>query len=267
MIKNISIGKYIEGNSKMHQLDARTKIILWLVFTLLAFLTHSFISLSLILISCVFMMKLSDISALKFLKSNSLIIILSLFTTLLNLVFEAEAKLITSGKFYITSKTMKVSFIIFIKFISLILTTSAVMFTTSANEISYVVEKTFMPLSCIGINSRDIALTITITLRFIPTVLEEAKKIVNAQLSRGARFKNKNIFKTFKACLSVFIPLLVSSFSRAECLATALEARCYSGEAHTSFKEFKFKKKDFIALLLALLLILGVIGCNLWIKI
>lgn len=268
MIKNISISKYVPGDSLIHNLDTRTKLFISLAITILAFLVNNPIALGLMFIFCVCTILISKISVSKLIKSNMIILSISVFTTFLNLFFEAQSKLVTSGHFSVTPKSIRNSIVLFLRLISLIFMSSLLMFTTSSNQISNSIEKILKPLNRIGLNSRDIALTITITLRFLPIIFEEAKKILDAQKSRGANFKNKNIFKNIKSILSILIPLIVSSVNRADDLAMALESRCYdSNRKHTNFKINKFKHSDIIAMICTLILIIGVMLCNAMIKI
>lgn len=268
MIQNISVGKYLPGDSIIHKLDPRTKLLIFFLMTIVIFWVRSLSALILISMGCGILMKLTNISAVRFVKNNKTLIFVSLTTAFINLMFEAQARLITSGKFYVSQKGIKLSCIMIIKLITLMITTSSIMFTTSPTQIAYSVEKILAPFEFLGINSRDIALTITITLKFIPTVFEETTKIINAQRARGANFKTRNILKFFKNLLSVLVPLLVSSLRRADSLALAIESRCYdSSKPHSTFKSYKFKPVDFAAILITFILILGVIGCNLWIKI
>lgn len=268
MIKNISIGKYVPGDSLIHNLDTKTKLLISLVVTILTFSVSNPIALSLILISCIFAIFMSKISVSKIIKSNIIILSISVFTTFLNLFFEAQSKFVTSGHFSVTPKSIRNSTVLFLRLISLIFMSSLLMFTTSGNQISNSIEKILKPLNRIGLNSRDIALTITITLRFLPIIFEEAKKILDAQKSRGANFKNKNIFNNIKSILSILIPLIVSSINRADDLAMALESRCYdSNREHTNFKINKIKRSDIVAMICTLILTIGVMLCSAMIKI
>ena len=268
MFKNISIGKYIPGNSIVHSLNAKTKLLISFLFTILLFWTKNFIALLLIFAMFLSVIKISGISILKFIKNNIIVIIFAFFTTFINLIFEAESKFLTSGIFYVSLKSIKSSCTIFLRLLSLIASTSTVMFTTSASEISNSVEYMLNPLSFFGLNPRDIALTITITLRFIPTMIEEINKIIDAQKCRGVSFRNKNIFKNLKSIIAIFVPLFVSSINRAEDLAIALESRGYdSSKSHTKFKSDKLKNIDVYAILYAGIFIIGVILCTKFIKI
>ena len=214
------------------------------------------------------MIKISKIPFVRFIRSNTIILLTSVSTTLINLFFEAESKLLTTGVFYVTPKNIRNSSCVFLRLFSLIFVSSVMMFTTSPNCIASSIEKILKPLDKIGICSRDIALTVTITLRFIPTLFDEFERITNAQKARGASFKNKNLFKNLKAFSSVLGPLFISSFKRADELAEALESRGYDGNySHTSFNLFKFGINDIIALIFTGLLIIGVILCHMFIKI
>lgn len=268
MFKNISIGKYIPGNSIIHKLNPKTKMLMSFIVTLLIFSTKNIVALILIFLSCIISINMSGISISKFIKNNLFVIGFAFFTTFINLIFEAESKLLTTGFIYVSLKSIRNSTTVFLRLISLILSTSIVMTTTSANEISNSIESILYPLSFIKFNPRDIALTITITLRFIPTMFEEINKIIDAQRCRGASFKNKSLRKNLKSILSIFVPLFVSSINRAEELAIALESRGYnSSEKHTKFKSVKFKKRDMYAFLYLIILIIGVLLCMMFIKI
>lgn len=247
----------------LHRLDTRSKILISVVVTTLSFYIKNIFLLAFVFLVCLFGIKLSGVKVSKFLKSNLPLLAFSLLTTLMGIMFEIHSNLITKGQFFVSPKTLENGAIVFFRLMSLVFTASALMFTTSPNEISFAAERILKPLNLIGLNSRDISLTITITLRFVPTVFEQAEKIINAQKSRGASFKNKNILKTIKNIFSVLIPLLVSSVNRADDLATALESRCYdSKKPHTKFKSSKFKKEDYAVFLILGLFVLGVILCK-----
>lgn len=263
MTKKISLGKYIPGDSLIHKLDSRTKIIISSLLSFAVFCTQKISSLLLILIFGILMMKISKIPFKRFIKSNAIMLLISIFTTLINLFFEAQSKFLTTGIFYVTSKNIKNSSCACLRLVSLIFINSVMMFTTSSNSISSSIEKILKPLDKIGVCSRDIALTLTITLRFIPTLFEELEKINSAQKARGASFKNKNLFKNIKTFSAVLGPVFIFSMKRSEELAEALESRGYDGSSsHTSFHSFKFEINDIIALLLTLLMIIGVIICQ-----
>lgn len=268
MIKNISLGKYIPGDSLIHKLDSRTKLIISGLLSFGVFCTQNFAALLLILSFSVLIMKLSRIPFLSFIKSNAVILLISLFTTLINLFFEAEAKLLTIGMFYVSTKSIRNSFIVCLRLISLIFISSVMMFTTSANSIASSIEKILKPLDKLGLRSRDIALTITITLRFIPTMFEELQRIINAQKARGASFKNKSLTKSLKAFSAVLGPLFVSSLKIADELAEALESRGYDGsQRHTNFNLFRFGINDVISLFLTFLILIGAMLCQMFITI
>lgn len=258
MLKNITIGKYIPGNTVLHRLNARTKIIISFVFTILIFFSKSIFVLNFILLLGLFLMKLIGASILRFFKSNIFILSFPLVAAVLNTILAGR----------ISEKILLSTAISLIKILSLIFTSSWIMFTTSPNELSYSMEKILKPLDYIGLNSRDISLTITITLRFFPTIFEEASRIISTQKRRGATFRNKSFSKNLKSVFSILIPLFVSSIKKADDLAVALESRCYeSGKKRTYFKNSKFKKEDYIAFFILGILTLGVIICTQALKI
>ena len=263
MIKNIALGKYLPGNSLIHKLDPRIKLITSALFLTFVFMAQRYSSLIILLIFVMLSAFMSYVPLKTYIKMNKSIIIISFFTALVNLFFEAETHFLKFGNFLITPQNLRISIIVFIRLILLILMSSLVMFTTSPGGISCAIESLLNPLKYIGVNVQEIAITITISLRFIPTLFEETDKIITAQRSRGANFKSKNLIKKIKVFSAVVIPIFISSFKKANDLATAMESRCYdSSRNRTKFKKLKIKSYDIAAVIFIILIFSGVILCN-----
>ncbi len=255
--------KYFPRNSVVHKLDSRLKIISSALFFAFAFSSNNIFSLILIATFVIIMAIFSCVPIIKYIKSFKSVIIISLVTALVNLFFEMETNWVGLGKISIPISGIKNSILVFFRLLVLVLISSVIMFTTSPQEISSAFESLLFPLQYIGVNTQEIAMTITLSLRFIPVLFEETGKIINAQKVRGANFGSKNIIKKIKAFSNVLIPLFVFSFRRAANIALAMESRCYDPlQKRTSFKHMKFSQCDIIASIILLIIFIGVIICN-----
>lgn len=263
LIKNVSPGKYFPGNSFVHKLDPRVKIVFSATLFFVIFYSSTYISALLLILYSLFLAYKSEIPIIKYLKSTKGILIISAFTASINLFFELETSFLSSGYFAVKAITIKNSLLIFFRLFVIAVSSTIVMFTTSYQDFSFALEKILSPLKFIKINPQEISLTITIALKFIPVLFEETNKIVLAQKARGANFKNKNIFKQIKSYSAIFIPVLISSFKKSEDLAIAMECRCYnSSKQRTKLNNLNMKNKDIIFLVLTLIFFAGVIVCN-----
>ncbi len=264
----MALGKYLPGDSAIHKLDPRIKLLTSALFFSLMFWVRSYAALTIILIFIISSAALSSVPLKNYIKQSKSIILVSLFTTLINLFFEAETHFLKSGSFSITPINLKNSIIVFIRLLSLILMSSLTIFTTSPGDISCALESLLSPLKYIGVNVQEIATTVTISLRFIPTLFEEANKIATAQRARGADFKSKNIIKKIKAFSAVVIPLFISSFKKASDLAMAMESRCYdNSRKRTKFRELQIHSIDIMAIVIITLVFSGVVLCSVMIEI
>lgn len=263
MIKDITIGRFITGNSYIHRLDPRIKTISIMVFMVLAFVAFNFFALGLIALTTILLMKLSSIKVKMYFKSLKMVLLIILFTALLNLFYASGEPLIKFGFLTITMQGIENSIFIAVRIIILIFISCVFTFTTSPNDITFAIETILSPLKIIKIPVGDIAMMITIALRFIPTILEETEKIMNAQKSRGANIEDGNIIQKAKAFIPILVPLFISSFRRAYDLALAMDCRCFqSGKERTRMKTNKIKKLDIIFCFAVMFNIIGVILCN-----
>ena len=262
MIRDITLGQYYPGKSPIHRLDARTKIIATLLFIVELFVVNNFWG---FLIAAVAMFTVIGISRVpvKFIfRGLTAIFLIIIFTFVINL-FMVDGRVLWHWKFLtITYEGVRRAFFMAVRLILLIIGSSILTLCTKPIELTDGLEKLLKPLSKIGVPSHEIALMMTIALRFIPTLMEETDKIIKAQQARGADFESGNIVQRAKALIPILIPLFISSFRIAQELALAMEARCYhGGDGRTRMNEIHFKKGDlFAAILLAAFLALIIVS-------
>ena len=253
MISDITLGQFFPGKSAIHKLDPRTKIILATLFIVAVFLANNPISFAFLLIVTVALILISKISVKVILKSIKPIVFIILFTAIINIfVTKGEgAPLLSWWVIEIYTEGIARAVMMAMRVILLIVGTSILLtYTTSPISLTDGIESLLKPLKLIKVPVHVFAMMMTIALRFIPTLVEETEKIMNAQKSRGADFTQGNIIKRAKALIPILIPLFVSSFKRAEELATAMECRCYRGDVNrTKLVKLSFKIKDFVTLL------------------
>lgn len=246
MLKNITIGQYFPGSSPLHKADPRTKIIISFIFvvalilinTLPGFAMYTLFTLSAIIISNV---------PLKYtLKGLKPILFVIIFAAILNIFFNSNGKkLFKYGFIYITDQGLHSALIMIFRITLLVVGVSLLTLTTTPIMLTDGIEKLMKPLNRIGLPVHEIAMMMTIALRFIPTLLEETEKIMKAQAARGADFDTGNIIQRAKSFIPVLVPLFVSAFRRADELAIAMESRCYRGSVgRTRMKELKYGSID-----------------------
>lgn len=267
MMNEITIGQFFPGESFIHKLDARAKIVLTLIFIVALFLCKNFFSLALLFVIAIVAILISRISFRVILKGLKAIVVLVVFTGVLQIIYNDEGTLLWKPfeniDFAITTGGIFSSLFIIFRIVSLILFSSLLTYTTSPTVLTDAVERLLSPLKLLKINVSSLAMMMTIALRFIPTLTEEIDIIMNAQKARGADLETGSLTQRAKALVPVFIPLIVSSFRRAYELAFAMECRCYSGDnKRTRMKEMKLSYRDFIAFAVTALLVAAVIGTS-----
>ncbi len=245
---DITLGQFFPGDSIIHKLDPRTKIIAVFVLIILIFAADgaaAYIFLTLITCAAVFVSKIPPLTVLKALKPISWLI---LFTLILHL-FSHDGKVLAEiWVFKLTDEGIKFGVLVSLRLILVIIFSSLLTFTTSPIQLTDAIEKLLSPLKKIGVPAHEFAMMMTIALRFIPTLIEELDKIIKAQKSRGVDFESGNIVNRLKNFVPVLVPLFLSSFRRADELAMAMEARCYKGgEGRTHFRHLKFQRLDSLA--------------------
>lgn len=250
MLKDITLGQYFPGESVIHRLDARFKIILTTLFIVMLFVTQKALGLAVGGVFCLFAIALSRIPAKMFVKSIKPIVPILIFTSLLNLLFIDKGTVLFAWKFiHITQGGIQTSVFMVIRIMFLIAGTSLLTYTTSPIQLTDAIERLLSPLKKLHVPVHELAMMMTIALRFIPTLIEETDKIMAAQKARGADLESGSLMQRAKALIPILIPLFVSAFRRAEELATAMECRCYrGGEGRTRLRQMQSGARDYIAL-------------------
>ena len=264
MIKDITIGQYFPGNSVIHRLDQRVKILLVFAYIVAVFLCKNFYSLGLMILLLTVIILLSGISLRLIYKSIKPIFIIVLITSLLQLIYNKNGDVLFEyWKIRITTGGVFTAIFTTVRIAALVAASSMLTYTTSPTMLTDAIERLFSPLKVFKINVHSIAMMMTIALRFIPTLIDEVDKIMAAQKSRGADLESGNIVDRGKALVPIFIPLFINSFRRAYELAFAMECRCYQGgEGRTRLKVMKVHARDFVAIFIMALVIAGIIILN-----
>lgn len=249
MLKDITIGQYFPGNTIVHKLDPRIKIIIISLFIFSLFFIKSFIPYIFILGFILMVVKISKVPLKFILKGIRPLLFIILITFFINIFMTRGEVLFEMGPLTITKEGLRLGFFMGIRLIFLITGTSLLTLTTSPIALTDGIEKLLTPLKKIGLPAHELAMMMTIALRFIPTLLEETDKIMKAQMARGADFESGNILNRAKNLVPLLVPLFINAFRRADELATAMEARCYrGGDNRTRLNELKLDKRDITAL-------------------
>ena len=245
MMKDITLGQYFPGNSVIHRMDPRTKILLVLVYIVLTFMINNFagyVVLALFLAAAVFISRIPPMFVIKGLKP---IMVFIFITALFNLFLTGGEPVFKWWIFTITKEGLYFASFMVLRLVFLILGTSLLTLTTSPIALTDGLEHLLNPFKKIGLPAHELAMMMTIALRFIPTLMEETDKIIKAQTARGADFDSGNLIRRAKAMVPILIPLFISAFRRADELATAMECRCYrGGENRTRLNQLKFTNAD-----------------------
>ena len=260
MLKDITLGQYFPGKTVVHRLDPRTKLLLVIVYIVALFLCKWFVSYAVALAFLVTAIALSRIRLKALFKGLKPLIIIIIFTALLNLFYSEGRVLVEFWIFKITYEGIKNAFFLVLRIMMLVMGTFLLTYTTSPIALTDGLESLLSPLKKIRFPVHELAMMMSIALRFIPTLIEETDKIISAQKARGADFETGNIFRRAKALIPILVPLFVSAFRRADELATAMECRCYhGGKGRTKLKQLHYRSRDIIALLLGALLLAAII--------
>lgn len=249
MIRDITIGQYYPAESRIHRLDSRVKIVCTLLFLVSLFIQNSLLGYVIATIFLGAVIHLSKVPLKYIVKGLKPIVILLLFTVVMNLFLtQGGETLVHFWIFTITENGLRTSVFMAVRLMYLVAGSSIMTFTTSPNGLTDGLEKLLHPLNKINIPVHEVAMMMSIALRFIPILLEETDKIMKAQMARGADFESGNIIQRAKAMIPILVPLFVSAFRRANDLAMAMEARCYhGGEGRTKMKPLKYKTRDWTA--------------------
>ncbi len=252
MLKDITIGQYYPTNSLVHKLDPRLKLVALIVYIVFIFLASSAVSLAYMVVFTLVIITLTKIPMTTYLKNLKSILPIILLTAILNMLYVSEGEtLVSFWVVKITAGGIARALFMAVRIIVLILSSAMLTYTTTPTMLTDAIESLLSPMRYIGLGNavHTIAMMMTIALRFIPTLIDETDKLMNAQKARGADFDSGSILKRVKALIPILIPLLISSIRRAFDLSEAMESRCYTGNhKRTRMKQLKFEARDFIAL-------------------
>lgn len=270
MKSDIAFGQYVEGNSVIHRLDPRAKIIIALLYIIVIFLAKSVTAFVLLTAAAGVFIKMTGISPRLILRSMRSLLFIILFTAIINIFWMTGDNLLLSvGPVKIYLEGIINALLIVLRIMLLIAATSVFMtYTTTPLALTDGLEQLLSPLKKIHVPVHEFSMMMTIALRFIPTLIDETQKIINAQTARGADFSSGGLIKRAKALIPILIPLFISAFRRADELATAMECRCYTGgNGRTRMNVLHSSAKDWIFVGCIVLLGAAVIAVNLWLPI
>ncbi len=251
MIRDITLGQFYPGDSVIHRLDARVKIIATLLFIVELFIVDNFIGFVLAAGALGAVILLSKVPFSYIVRGLKPIIMILCFTFALNMFMIDGTVLVRLGFLKITEEGLRMAVFMAVRLILLLLGSSMLTLCTRPLSLTDGIERLLAPMKKIGVPAHEIAMMMTIALRFIPTLLEETDKIMKAQQARGADFESGNLIQRAKSLVPILVPLFVSAFRIAQDLAMAMEARCYrGGDQRTRLHEMKLKKRDYAAILL-----------------
>ncbi len=249
MLKDITLGQYYPTESVIHRLDPRVKLLATLMYIVSLFLFHDIVGFIVVTLFLLVAIKLSHVPFSFMLKGVRAIWVLVVITAVCNMFFTQGSDTYFAWKFiHITNQGVSNTVFFTIRLVYLVVGTSVMTLTTTPNKLTDGLEEGLKPLSKIGIPVHEIAMMMSIAMRFIPILAEEADKIKKAQMARGANFEEGSIVQRAKAMVPILVPLFVSAFRRANDLATAMEARCYhGGEGRTKMKPLRYISVDYKA--------------------
>lgn len=266
MLKDITFGQYFECDSFVHRLDPRTKLILLIAIIVFIFIADGWLPLAVVTLLIFATIFVSKVPLKMYFKNLKAILPIIIFTMIINLFYNAEGKeLLSFWKLTITTGSVDRALYMAARIILLIFISAVLTYTTTPNDLTDAIENLLTPLKFIGLKNavHTLAMMMTIALRFIPTLIEETQKIMNAQKARGADLENGKLIERIKALVPILIPLLVSSVRRAYELAEAMECRCYNGgEGRQRMKQLRYNATDVLAFFSAAVICGAVIAIN-----
>ncbi len=266
MIKDITLGQFFPGNTVLHRLDPRIKIILTVAYIVAIFLAKNMWSFLAVTASAILLVFISKISWKTILKSMRPLVFVLAFTTFFNLFWTTgDVLLVSIWKINIYLEGVIFSVMMILRISALLIGTTVLLtYTTSPIMLTDALERLLSPLRVIKLPVHEFSMMMTIALRFIPTLVEETDKIMCAQKARGADFESGSLMRRAKALVPILIPLFISAFRRADELATALECRCYrGGDGRTRMTQLKLAGRDFAAIAVMTAFIVGLVSVNL----
>ena len=261
MLKDITLGQYFPGNSIVHRLDPRTKLIMLVVYIVALFCAVNWVSYAIVFAFLSMTIAVSQIPVKAIVRGMKPLVLILVFTGVLNLFFTAGegTPLLDLGFVTVYKEGVVRALFMVIRILMLISGTFLLTYTTSPISLTDGLESLLGPLKAIRMPVHELSMMMCIALRFIPTLIEETDKIMSAQKARGADFESGSLLQRVKALVPILVPLFISAFRRADELATAMECRCYQGgEGRTKMKLLRYTYFDFVALGLGLVLVAAV---------
>ncbi|MBR6552825.1 MAG: energy-coupling factor transporter transmembrane protein EcfT [Clostridia bacterium] len=264
MVKDITIGQYFPGNSFLHKLDARAKIVSCFLLIIFIFICKNFASMGIMLLTVAVTYAFSKLSPKLMVKSLKPLLPIILLTSVLQLYYNNTGDVLWSyKKIAITDGGIYTAIFIAVRIVALLVISSLLTYTTSPTDLTDAIERLLSPLKIFKVDIHTFAMMMTIALRFIPTLIDEIDRIMSAQKARGADFESGNLLKRIKALFPIFIPLIISSFKRAFELADAMSCRCYvGGKGRTRMRKMQFTFRDAIALFITVLICTAIVVMN-----
>ena len=261
MLKDVTLGQYFPGETAVHKLDPRTKLVLVIVYIVALFLAKGAVSYAVVALCLLGVIRVSKIHLKVIFKSLKPLLLIIILTAVLNLFYGSGEPIVQFWIFKITKQGIENAIFMVLRIALLVAGTFMLTYTTSPIALTDGLESLLGPLKKIGAPVHELSMMMCIALRFIPTLIEETDKIMSAQKARGADFESGNLLSRAKALIPILVPLFISAFRRADELATAMECRCYhGGEGRTKLHELRYQKRDYLAYFLGAVMLAGVIA-------
>jgi len=261
MFRDVTFGQYYPKNSFVHNMDARIKLVLCLLFMVGIFFVQSYVGFALVTVFLMVVILASKVPLKSILKSVKGIVVLLILTAMLNIFFTKSGNVLVSWWiFTITDEGLIYASKMLLRLVYLVIGSSVLTLTTTPVDLTHAIERLLAPLKVIKFPVHDLALIMSLTLSFIPSLIDETDRIIRAQKARGADFDTGNLFQRAKAFVPILIPLLVGGFRRAEELANAMNSRCYEGATNrTQMRVMKLSWRDLVASLVCVIVFGGII--------
>ena len=266
MLKDITLGQYFPGDTVVHHLDPRTKVLMVMIYLVALFTANSVITLGLVALFLAMVITVSQVKLRLLVRGLRPLVIILVFTGVLNIFLTPGEPILSFWRLSISAEGVYRAVFLVVRIVMMVMSTFILTYTTTPIALTDGLESLMGPLKRIRVPVHELTLIMSMALRFIPTLIEETDKIMSAQKARGADFETGNIFKRAKAFIPLLVPLFMSAFRRADELAIAMESRCYhGGEGRTRMRALRYERRDALAgfvgaALLAAVISLVVIG-------
>ena len=260
MLKDITLGQYFPGSTLAHRLDPRTKLMMVLIYIVALFCAKSFLSYGILALFLFVSVRISKVGFRALIRGMKPLVVILIVTAVLNMFYTPGHALASFWIFTLTAEGILAAVFMVLRIALLIMGTFLMTYTTSPIALTDAIENLLGPLKRVRFPVHELAMLMSIALRFIPTLIEETDKIISAQKARGADFETGNLLRRAKALVPILVPLFLSAIRRADELATAMECRCYhGGEGRTKLHVLRYQKRDFLCILLTTLITAAVV--------